>query len=103
MTQTNWLQDLTGKQKSIIGMVHLPALPGTPLYDATGGMKAIRDWVGSYVSIFYPDDGAVQHDTSLQRWSRRRPRKSSGRPSSLTHWRMGSTRSHAAGILSTTP
>ncbi len=31
--------------------------------------NAIRDWVGSYVAIFYPDDGAVQHDTSLQRWS----------------------------------
>jgi membrane complex biogenesis BtpA family protein len=26
-------------------MVHLPALPGTPLYDAAGGMQAIRDWV----------------------------------------------------------
>jgi membrane complex biogenesis BtpA family protein len=25
-------------------MVHLPALPGTPLYDAAGGMAAIRDW-----------------------------------------------------------
>lgn len=45
MTNTNWLQELTGKPKSIIGMVHLPALPGTPLYDASGGMKLIRDWV----------------------------------------------------------
>src|SRR5688572_9975215 len=26
-------------------MVHLPALPGTPLYDADGGMDAIRVWV----------------------------------------------------------
>src|SRR6188472_4413529 len=26
-------------------MVHLPALPGTPLFDAEGGMKAIREWV----------------------------------------------------------
>jgi len=25
-------------------MVHLPALPGTPMYDAVGGMQAIRDW-----------------------------------------------------------
>jgi len=35
---------MTAKKKSIIGMVHLPALPGTPLYDAQGGMAAIRDW-----------------------------------------------------------
>ena len=41
----SWLQDLTGQPKSIIGMAHLPALPGTPLYDASGGMNAIRDWV----------------------------------------------------------
>src|SRR4051794_41903133 len=26
-------------------MVHLPALPGTPLYDAAGGMTAIREAV----------------------------------------------------------
>ena len=26
-------------------MVHLPALPGTPLYDAAGGMRAVREWV----------------------------------------------------------
>lgn len=43
--RTNWLQELTGAPKPIIGMVHLPALPGTPLYDAQGGMAAIRDWV----------------------------------------------------------
>ena len=43
-TRRHWLQELTGKPKTIIGMVHLPALPGTPLYDAAGGMKAIRDW-----------------------------------------------------------
>jgi uncharacterized protein len=42
--RTNWLSELTGQPKSIIGMVHLPALPGTPLYDAAGGMVAIRDW-----------------------------------------------------------
>jgi membrane complex biogenesis BtpA family protein len=42
--RTSWLTELTGKPKSIIGMVHLPALPGSPLYDAAGGMAAIRDW-----------------------------------------------------------
>lgn len=41
----HWLQELTGKPKSIIGMVHLPPLPGTPLYDAAGGMDHVRDWV----------------------------------------------------------
>ena len=42
---SSWLSELTGKPKSVIGMVHLPALPGTPLYDASGGMMAIRDHV----------------------------------------------------------
>src|SRR5215204_4935054 len=42
--RTSWLTELTAKKKPIIGMVHLPALPGTPLYDAKGGMAAIRDW-----------------------------------------------------------
>lgn len=41
----SWLQELTDQPKPIIGMAHLPALPGTPLYDAAGGMAAIRDWV----------------------------------------------------------
>ncbi len=45
MTSQNWLQELTGRPKTIIGMVHLPALPGTPFYDSAGGMQAIRDWV----------------------------------------------------------
>lgn len=41
----NWLQELTGAPKTIIGMVHLPPLPGTPLYNAEGGMQHVRDWV----------------------------------------------------------
>ena len=41
----NWLTELTGAPKPIIGMAHLPPLPGTPLYDAVGGMPAVRDWV----------------------------------------------------------
>jgi membrane complex biogenesis BtpA family protein len=43
--QTNWLSELTGAAKPIIGMAHLPPLPGTPLYDAAGGMDRVRDWV----------------------------------------------------------
>ena len=42
---TNWLQDLTGKPKSIIGMVHLPPLPGSPLYDPAKGMTHIHESV----------------------------------------------------------
>jgi membrane complex biogenesis BtpA family protein len=45
MEDVNWLQELTGERKPIIGMVHLPALPGTPLYDAAKGMAGVRDWV----------------------------------------------------------
>lgn len=45
MSDQNWLTELTGQPKSIIGMVHLPALPGTPLYDEAAGMQGIRDWV----------------------------------------------------------
>ncbi|MFA6707917.1 MAG: BtpA/SgcQ family protein, partial [Sphaerochaetaceae bacterium] len=30
-------------KKPIIGMVHVKALPGTPLYDRTGGMQHIID------------------------------------------------------------
>src|SRR5215208_2373356 len=41
----NWLIELTGARKPIIGMAHLPALPGTPLYDSAAGMRHVRDWV----------------------------------------------------------
>jgi membrane complex biogenesis BtpA family protein len=41
----NWLTELTGATKPIIGMAHLPALPGTPLYDSAAGMGHVRDWV----------------------------------------------------------
>ncbi len=41
----SWLQDLSGAPKTIIGMVHLPALPGTPLYDEAAGMDGVRNWV----------------------------------------------------------
>ncbi len=44
---SNWLQDLTGKPKTIIGMVHLPPLPGSPLYDASSGMSHIRSSVAA--------------------------------------------------------
>jgi uncharacterized protein len=37
----SWLQDVFKTAKPILGMVHLPALPGTPLYDDRAGMQAI--------------------------------------------------------------
>jgi membrane complex biogenesis BtpA family protein len=45
MPAANWLTELTGAPKPVIGMAHLPALPGSPLYDATGGMAMVRDSV----------------------------------------------------------
>ncbi len=37
----NWLADSFGAEKVAIGMVHLPALPGSPLYDVQGDMELI--------------------------------------------------------------
>lgn len=45
MSDVSWLQALSGQTKTIIGMVHLPALPGTPLYDESTGMAGVREWV----------------------------------------------------------
>jgi membrane complex biogenesis BtpA family protein len=39
----SWLSDLFGVSRPVIGMVHLPALPGCPLYDVTTGMKGILE------------------------------------------------------------
>jgi membrane complex biogenesis BtpA family protein len=44
-SEKNWLTELTGAVKPIVGMAHLPALPGTPLYDGAGGMAAVRERV----------------------------------------------------------
>ena len=35
----------------LIAMAHLPALPGTPLYDQTGGLNGIIDHVRRDVEI----------------------------------------------------
>jgi arachidonate 15-lipoxygenase len=37
--------------------------------DALALWDAIRDWVASYLAVFYRDDGAVQSDRDLQQWS----------------------------------
>ena len=38
--------------------------------DALALWDAIREWVATYLAVFYRDDGAVQSDEALQRWSR---------------------------------
>jgi len=40
-----WVKEVLGTDKPVIAMAHLPPLPGTPLYDAKGGMGAIVDYV----------------------------------------------------------
>jgi membrane complex biogenesis BtpA family protein len=40
---SKWLIDAFGAEKVAIGMVHLPALPGSPLYDAGAGMALVRE------------------------------------------------------------
>lgn len=37
------LKEVFGSAKPIIAMIHLPPLPGTPLYDSAGGMQKIID------------------------------------------------------------
>ena len=38
---TNWLRDMFGLSKPIIGMCHLQALPGDPAYDSAAGLGAV--------------------------------------------------------------
>lgn len=42
-TETHLKELFAGKSRAVIGMVHLNALPGTPLYDADAGMAGIID------------------------------------------------------------
>jgi membrane complex biogenesis BtpA family protein len=41
-------------EKTLIAMVHLPALPGTPLYDAERGIPGAIDWVKRDLQILLP-------------------------------------------------
>lgn len=38
---TTWLDDVFPVTKPVIGMCHLPALPGDPAFDRAGGMEAV--------------------------------------------------------------
>lgn len=42
---TDTMKSLFGTPKPVITMAHLPALPGTPRYDETGGVDALVKWV----------------------------------------------------------
>jgi membrane complex biogenesis BtpA family protein len=42
-----WFQDTFRVAKPVIAMAHLPALPGTPRYDAAGGVSALVDRVAA--------------------------------------------------------
>ncbi|HBT17256.1 MAG TPA: SgcQ protein, partial [Firmicutes bacterium] len=39
----NLLNEMFGVKKPILGMVHFPPLPGSPLYNNSDGMKKIRE------------------------------------------------------------
>jgi uncharacterized protein len=40
---TAWLKEVFGRDKPIIAMAHVPALPGTPRYDAAKGVNGLID------------------------------------------------------------
>ena len=50
-------QELFGTEKAIIAMCHFPPMPGSPLYDASGGLGAIKEWVARDVRNL--QDGGV--------------------------------------------
>src|SRR5262245_21122931 len=42
---TTWLKELFGKEKPVIAMAHIPALPGTPRYDPALGLAGMVEKV----------------------------------------------------------
>jgi membrane complex biogenesis BtpA family protein len=46
-----------GKEKPLIAMVHVPPLPGTPLYDESAGVEGLLESVERDISILLQDDG----------------------------------------------
>lgn len=51
------LKETFGVAKPIVAMIHLPPLPGTPLYDADGGMQKIVDSAARDIAAL--QDGGV--------------------------------------------
>jgi hypothetical protein len=54
---TTWLEDVFPVSKPVIGMCHLPALPGDPGYDKAGGMDAVLDHARREITAL--QDGGV--------------------------------------------
>lgn len=65
--QTKFNEVFKGK-KPIIGMVHVKALPGTPLYDQKGGMQKILDLAMNDVEIL--NDAGVDGIQFENQWDR---------------------------------
>jgi membrane complex biogenesis BtpA family protein len=42
---SDWVKEIIGTDKAIIGLCHIPALPGDPFYDEEGGMEKVYDAV----------------------------------------------------------
>lgn len=48
---TSWVEETFGNKKPVIAMAHIPALPGTPRYDAAGGVDHLIEWVSNDVEL----------------------------------------------------
>lgn len=48
---SDWVSQLFGTNKPVIAMAHIPALPGTPRYDAEAGIQKLIDVVSHDVEI----------------------------------------------------
>lgn len=52
-----WIKDVFGKEKAIIGLCHLKALPSDPWYDAEGGMEKVIE--SAYNDILALQEGGI--------------------------------------------
>ena len=55
------LKETFGHGKPIIAMVHFPALPGSPKYDAKGGMDAIIESTAADIEKLAKHVGTADH------------------------------------------
>lgn len=55
---TSWLKALFGRDKPVIAMAHIPALPGTPRYDPTLGLEGMVEKVRA--DIIHLIEGGVE-------------------------------------------
>jgi hypothetical protein len=51
MQTQGWFKQLFKKEKPVIAMAHIPALPGTPRYDSEKGVRHLVDWVRRDVAL----------------------------------------------------